>query len=146
MVKTTQEYVDGAAARFAADNANDDTVAALVLSDRIESAIASLSSLIEPSEKDIEAARQGIAAMRRSRQWNRQQALEQGSPKIAKMQDEICELTRDLIATNDRASAMGNTELRRKLHAKAAKLDRDRSRILPKLREEMAFMQAAVMA
>ena len=27
MVKTTQEYINGAAARFAADNANDDTVA-----------------------------------------------------------------------------------------------------------------------
>ena len=25
MVKTTQEYINGAAARFAADNANDDT-------------------------------------------------------------------------------------------------------------------------
>jgi len=29
MVKTTQEHIDGAAARFAADNANDDTIAAV---------------------------------------------------------------------------------------------------------------------
>ena len=63
MVKTTQEYINGAAARFAADNANDDTVAVSDVARRYRAIAAQLrasgrvytAALWERAARDIES-------------------------------------------------------------------------------------------
>jgi hypothetical protein len=63
MVKTTQEYINGAAARFAADNANDDTVAVSDVARRYRAIAAQLrasgrvytAALWEQAAQDIES-------------------------------------------------------------------------------------------